>query len=189
MLIVGIDEVGRGCWAGPVVAAAVLLDGPITGLTDSKLLSKARREALDVVIRSQAASYGIGWVPADEIDKIGLSAAVKLAMSRALEEISAPYDEVIIDGNINYLAEYPKTRALIKADLQVPEVSAASIIAKVARDRHMAEMAEAFPLYGFEAHVGYGTALHRQNLQQYGVSQIHRLSYKPIQAILTASDL
>jgi ribonuclease HII len=182
-MLVGIDEVGRGCWAGPLVAGAVLLEEPIIGLKDSKKLSKKQRERLDAEIRVQALAFGIGWVTPQEVDELGLTLAVKLAMQRALNQITVPYDEVIIDGSLNFLAENPKTIALIKADDLVPAVSAASIIAKVARDNFMAQAAKAYPGYGFESHVGYGTAQHIQALKELGVCEIHRLSYKPIQAL------
>lgn len=184
MITVGIDEVGRGCWAGPLVAGAVILNEPITGLKDSKKLSKKQRERLAVSIEIEAAAISLGWVTAAEIDYIGLSAAVGLAMQRALEQITAAYDEIIIDGNVNFFPENPKARAVIKADDSVEAVSAASIVAKVARDRYMAEIAEKYPDYGFKKHVGYGTALHLERLKLYGVSDLHRRSFKPVNALL-----
>jgi ribonuclease HII len=184
MVTIGVDEVGRGCWAGPLVAAAVILPAPLPGLKDSKLLSKAQREILNQKVMSSAAAYGIGWVEAEEVDSLGLTAAVRLAMERALMEVVLPYDELIIDGSYNFFAANPKARAIIRADQTVPAVSAASIIAKVARDRRMRELAHDYPDYGFDKHVGYGTRLHRERLELYGVSQLHRRSYKPIQALL-----
>jgi ribonuclease HII len=184
MVTVGIDEVGRGCWAGPVVAGAVILNAPITGLKDSKKLSKAQRERLSAKVMEQAAAVGLGWVDPQLVDEIGLTEAVRLAMRRALEAISIEYDEIIIDGNLNFLADNQKSRAVIKADDTVPAVSAASIVAKVARDTFMAEIAEQYPGYGFEQHVGYGTASHLAQLKLLGVTEIHRKSYKPIQALL-----
>jgi ribonuclease HII len=184
-MLVGIDEVGRGCWAGPLVAGAVILDTPIPGLKDSKQLCKASRLILAEQIRGQAVAYGLGWVWPPEIDEHGLTWAVHSAMERAVAELGAvAYDEIIIDGNINYLPGYPGSRAIIKADATVPAVSAASIIAKVARDTYMAELGEAYAGYGFEKHVGYGTAAHIAALKTLGVSDIHRRSYKPIQALL-----
>jgi ribonuclease HII len=183
-MIVGIDEVGRGCWAGPLVAGAVLLRQPIDGLRDSKKLSKRQRERLTAAIYASGAAVGLGWVAPAEIDSVGLTQAVRLAMERALEQLAAPYDEVIIDGNLNFLAHLPRTRALIKADDSVPAVSAASIVAKVARDDYMTGLAVQYPGYGFEAHVGYGTAAHRAALATLGVSDQHRQSYKPIRALL-----
>ncbi len=184
MITVGIDEVGRGCWAGPLVAGAVILNEPIAGLKDSKKLNKQQRESLAEQINQKAGATGLGWVEPVEIDEVGLTAAVKLAMERALNEISVAYGELIIDGNLNFFPDNPKAKAVIKADDGVPAVSAASIIAKVARDTYMAKAAEAHPEYGFESHVGYGTALHLERLKSHGVSKLHRLSYKPVAALL-----
>lgn len=190
MVTVGIDEVGRGCWAGPLVAGAVVLREPIKGLKDSKKLSKLQRERLATQIEAEALAIGLGWVWPEAIDSGGISVSVKTAMELALRAIEIPYDEVIIDGNINYLAENPLARALIRADDLVPAASAASIVAKVARDRYMATVAhEKYPQYGFDRHVGYGTAAHVQSLLQYGVTDIHRQSYKPIQQFVLKSNL
>ena len=183
-MIAGIDEVGRGCWAGPVVAGAVILAEPIPGLKDSKKLTRLQREKLDAEIRVAAVSFGIGWVPAQEIDKLGLTEAVRLAMQRALAQIDAVYDELIIDGNYNFFPTLTNSRALVGADNLVPEVSAASIIAKVARDHYMAEMSASFPGYAFERHVGYGTLAHRTAVHDLGLCELHRRSFKPIQAFL-----
>lgn len=183
-MIVGVDEVGRGCWAGPLVAGAVVLVEPIEGLADSKVLSKKRRVALDKQIRAYAAGYGLGWVWPAEIDEHGLTWAVRTAMERAVAEVSAAYDEIIIDGNYNYLASDPRARAVIKADALLPVVSAASILAKVARDAYMAALGDKYAVYRFATHVGYGTAAHSAALRLHGVSDIHRLSYKPIQVLL-----
>ncbi|HSX17615.1 MAG TPA: ribonuclease HII [Patescibacteria group bacterium] len=184
-MIVGIDEVGRGCWAGPLVAGAVLLNKPIKGLKDSKLLTKLARERLDAEIRVSAAAFGIGWVTPAELDGWGLTEAVRIAMRRAFTAITAPYERIIIDGNHNFLADVPLTETLIGADNIVPAVSAASIIAKVARDRYMADMAMQFPGYSFEKHVGYGTAAHRAALKMLGACELHRRSFKPVQAFVT----
>jgi ribonuclease HII len=183
-MIVGIDEVGRGCWAGPVVAGAVALHAPIPGLKDSKKLSKKQRERLDAEIRVQAAAYGVGWVTPLELDEIGLTAAVGLAMERALAQITVGYDELIIDGNHNFFPQNSKARALIAADNLVPEVSAASIIAKVARDKFMADISATYPGYAFERHVGYGTAAHQAAIKELGICELHRRSFKPIQAYI-----
>lgn len=184
-LIMGVDEVGRGCWAGPLVAAAVILDKPITGLKDSKLLSINQREVLSGLIKTQSRAYALGWVSSSEVDKLGLTKAVGLAMERASSQIDpSAYDEVIVDGNINYLPNLTTSRALVKADMTVPEVSAASIIAKVARDNYMYELAKKMPQYGFEKHVGYGTKQHLLALKNFGITKEHRLTYKPIRAML-----
>lgn len=163
-----------------MVAGAVILGDSIDGLKDSKLLSAKQRELLAKQIKQKAVSYHLGWVEPAEIDKIGLSLANRLAVERALEGISNEYDQIIIDGNINYLDNNPKAKAIIKADKNVPAVSAASIIAKVARDQYMQDMDSEYPGYYFGKHVGYGTALHLQSLKTLGVSPIHRLSYKPV---------
>jgi ribonuclease HII len=184
-MILGIDEVGRGPWAGPLVIGAVVLSGAtIEGLTDSKKLTKKKRDLLDVEIREKAAGFGLGWVTAAEIDEIGLSAALNLATRRAVEQVKAPYHEIIIDGTINFLKDTNKERyvtTLKKADLLVPSVSAASIIAKVARDNYMAAQDEVHTGYGFASHVGYGTAAHRAAIDVLGVTPLHRLSFAPLQ--------
>lgn len=186
MIIVGIDEVGRGAWAGPLVVGAVILsrERPITGLLDSKLLSKASRVFLADMINKQAHAVGLGFVAPEEVDSLGLTMATTLACERALEQISAAYDKIIIDGSINYLPDEPRARAVIKADNSVPAASAASIVAKVARDRHMCDVAKQHPLFGFDKHVGYGTVAHSQALKLHGITILHRRSFKPIQALL-----
>ncbi len=184
-MILGIDEVGRGPWAGPLVVGAVVLGGiEIEGLTDSKKLSKKKREALDIIIRESAAGFGLGWVTANEIDEIGLSEALVLATKRAVEQVKTPYQEIIIDGTVNFLSDTNKGKyvtTLKKADLLVPSVSAASIIAKVARDRYMEMQDEIHPGYGFKNHVGYGTAEHIAAIEKLGVTPLHRLSFGPLQ--------
>lgn len=186
MNIVGVDEVGRGSWAGPllVVAARAKLDLP-EGLTDSKLLSKAKREGLIEAIKA-ACDLGEGWVQPEEIDELGLTRAMKLGVSRALMALGVMSDEsIIMDGLINYCSdEFTHVQTVAKADQTHPVVSAASVYAKVLRDEHMTRIAQFHPFYGFEKHVGYGTALHQNALKVHGVSKIHRKSYKPIQAFL-----
>ena len=191
LMLVGIDEVGRGCWAGPLVAGAVILPPDFSPsdkavhLRDSKKLSKKQRELAALWIREHAVAVGLGWVEPAEIDRLGLTESVRLAMERAVAEIRVSYDEIIIDGNINYFPDNPKALAIIKADDSVPSVSAASIVAKVARDAHMSEISLSYPGYEFEKHVGYGTPAHIAALQSLGVTDIHRLSYKPVRALLT----
>ncbi|HSX36794.1 MAG TPA: ribonuclease HII [Patescibacteria group bacterium] len=184
MVTAGIDEVGRGCWAGPVVAGAVILNNPIAGLKDSKKLSKKQRDKMAAEIQIQAVAIGLGWVQPFEIDEIGLTAAVGLAMQRALDQIKAEYDEIIIDGNYNFFPEDPKAKALAKADDLVPAVSAASIVAKVERDKYMSELQGHYANYQFGKHVGYGTALHLELLRKFGVSDVHRKSFKPVAALV-----
>jgi ribonuclease HII len=184
MIALGIDEVGRGCWAGPLVVGAVILGRPIQGLTDSKLLNRAKREILSRAIYDKAVAIGLGWVSAAEIDKYGLTKATRIAIQRAIEQIAVGFDEIIIDGKFNYLPDDARARVVIRADLTIPSVSAASIVAKVARDNWMINVAaKQFPEYYFEQHVGYGTKLHSRALSVFGVSPIHRQSYKPIMAI------
>lgn len=183
MAILGIDEVGRGPWAGPlVVGACVLGDAKIEGLTDSKKLSPKKREALAPIIEKEAA-VGLGWVSAEELDSIGLSATLRKACREAVKQIKIPFHEIIIDGTINFLSDTPlgsHVSVLKKADLLVPEVSAASIVAKVARDDYMIKLAEKYPGYGFEKHVGYGTAAHKAAIEQLGICPEHRKSFRPI---------
>ena len=183
MAILGIDEVGRGPWAGPlVVGACVLGDAQIEGLTDSKKLTPKKREALAPIIREQAA-VGLGWISAEELDRIGLSQALCKAARAAVKQIKVPFHEIIIDGTVNFLRDTPlasHVQVLKKADLLVPEVSAASIVAKVARDEYMYQLAKKYPGYGFEKHVGYGTAAHKAALEKLGPCPEHRKSFKPI---------
>lgn len=194
-IILGIDEVGRGPWAGPLVVGAVILgpDFPTevsSQLADSKKLTAKKREQLAHQITQFAAAQATGWVTAAELDQSGLSAALKLATRRAVKQILAqktPFTEIVIDGTINFLQNTPlsdRVTTLKKADSLIKEVSAASIIAKVARDRYMAEISSQYPAYGFEKHVGYGTALHRAALLNHGICPEHRRSFRPIRAIL-----
>jgi ribonuclease HII len=182
-MILGTDEVGRGCWAGPLVAGAVILAEPIAGLKDSKKLTKKQREHLSTIILVEALAYGIGWVSPHEVDELGLTASVRLGMERAIDQIKQPYDELIIDGSFNFFPNNQKSKAIVKADDSVPSVSAASIIAKVARDQFMTNLAAEYPQYGFDKHVGYGTAHHLAMLRLHGVSPLHRLSYKPVKLL------
>ncbi len=197
-MILGIDEVGRGPWAGPLVIGAVILpeEKPewTNDLTDSKKLSKKKREKLNEIILAEAPATALGWVSSKELDNLGLSESLKLASRRAVLEIQkkkVPFSEIIIDGTVNFLA---KTRlekyvsVLKKADFLIKEVSAASIIAKVARDRYMENLAEIYPNYGFEKHVGYGTAAHIKALEEFGVTPEHRQSFRPIKNILGIKD-
>jgi ribonuclease HII len=187
--IVGIDEVGRGAWAGPVVAGAVVLPPhlALAGVNDSKLLRTTMREQLNRTIRNQARAIGLGWVASDEVDTHGLSWAVRESGLRALAacglNATRPYI-VILDGKHNYLQDLHPSETIVRADSLVMPVAAASVVAKVARDRYMAALSRRHPGYGFERHVGYGTAAHRTALAQLGVSPIHRTSYAPIKEYL-----
>ncbi len=191
LMILGIDEVGRGPWAGPLVVGAVILGGAeIDGLDDSKKLTKKRREALDVEIREKAAAWALGWVSTQELDEAGMSEALRLATRRAVEQIQAQcrqqnlaFSEIIIDGKVNFLrgtALEKFAMTMPKADGLIPSVSAASIIAKVARDQFMAEQAAVYPGYGFASNAGYGVAKHRAAIERLGVTPLHRLSFAPL---------
>ena len=190
-MILGIDEVGRGPWAGPLVVGAVILGGAeIEGLDDSKKLTKKRRETLDRAIREQAAAWALGWVSAGKLDDIGMSQALRLATRRAVKQIQTQckeknlaFDEIIIDGTVNFLADTALERyvtVMAKADGLVPSVSAASIIAKVARDQFMTEQDAVYPGYGFASNAGYGVAKHRAAIERLGVTPLHRLSFAPL---------
>ena len=184
-MILGIDEVGRGPWAGPLVIGAVVLgEAKIEGLTDSKKLTKKARERLYDEIYAKANGVGLGWVSAAEIDEIGLSEALRLATKRAVQEVKTPFHEIILDGTVNFLSGTPLEKyvtTMKKADLLISAVSAASIVAKVARDRYMEEQVALYPEYGFAGHVGYGTAAHRAAIEKHGVTPLHRLSFAPLQ--------
>ena len=179
-MLIGIDEVGRGCWAGPLVVGAVSLHKEIYGLTDSKKLSKVKREIFAKQI-AESGEIGLGWVSNLEIDEIGLSAALRLAAKRAISQLSlnTAY-EIIIDGNQNFLPQFSSVKVVVRADSLYPCVSAASIIAKVSRDMYMQEQAADFPQYGFEQHVGYGTKQHIAAIKNHGISSLHRRSFAPI---------
>lgn len=184
-VVAGIDEVGRGAWAGPVVAAAVILPDEVNlGMVkDSKVLSASKRREIDRQIRRQAIGVGVGWVSAVEVDVIGLTRAVALSGWRALLSARLATDAIILDGKAAYLQTEFHTIVEVKADATELSVAAASIVAKVARDRYMQILARHFPQYGFEQHVGYGTAAHLSALQKYGSCAAHRQSYKPIQRL------
>jgi len=191
MAILGIDEVGRGPWAGPLVIGAVILpeNKPdwVNDLNDSKKLTVKKRESLNEIILKEAPATGLGWVSSAELDEIGLANSLKLAARRAVEEVrnkNIPFQEIIIDGTQNFLAGTTLesyVTILKKADFLIKEVSAASIIAKVARDHYMYDLAQKFPAYGFEKHVGYGTATHQKALETFGPCPEHRQSFRPIQ--------
>ena len=182
MAILGIDEVGRGPWAGPLVVGACLLPEPIEGLNDSKKLSVKKREELAKIIREKAI-FGLGWISAEELDQLGLTESLCKAAREAVSQITGDFDEIIIDGTMNFLrgTKYESiVQFMPKADQLVPEVSAASIIAKVSRDHYMYEIAEKYPGYDFEKHVGYGTAAHKAAIEKLGLCPEHRRSFRPI---------
>ncbi len=185
--LAGVDEAGRGPLAGPVVAAAVILDdlNPIKGLADSKQLSAARRAALYDEIRAKALCCSIGLASVDEIDRLNILQATMLAMRRAVEGLRLKPVKVLVDGNrlppLDVLSE-----AIVGGDAKVAAISAASIVAKVHRDRLCAELHEAFPQYGFAFHKGYGTPEHLQALREHGACPQHRRSFAPVAAAIAS---
>lgn len=183
----GVDEVGRGPLAGPVVAAAVILDParPIQGLADSKVLSEARRNKLAEEIMDRAIAWSIGRAEIEEIDHINILQASLLAMRRAVLDLSPVAEFALIDGNRCPILPCP-AQAIIKGDATVPAISAASILAKVTRDREMTAMDELYPGYGFAAHKGYPTRAHLAALAELGITPIHRRSFGPVRKYLPA---
>ena len=177
-LLCGVDEAGRGPLAGPVYAAAVMLPRgcEIPGLNDSKKLTEKRREELFDVIRGKALAYGIARAEVAEIEERNILGATMLAMNRAIAKLAPPPALALIDGNRNAGIAVP-SRCIVKGDARCADIAAASILAKVSRDRFMLQMAEQYPEYGFEQHKGYGTKLHYERLRQYGPSPIHRPSF------------
>lgn len=184
--IAGVDEAGRGAWAGPVYAAAVVLplERPdllrwLADVRDSKQLSPHQREALSGIIRGVALAVGVGWAEVEEIEGLGILPATRLAMARAVRQLPGPVDALLID--YVRLPEVPlPQRALPRADARCLSVAAASIIAKVERDRRMAELDREYPGYGFADHKGYGTPQHRRALRQRGPSPLHRRTWRPV---------
>ncbi len=183
-VVAGIDEAGRGPWAGPVVAAAVILDRDHTpsGLDDSKRLSASRREDLYRAL-VRGADVGIGVATVDEIDELNILQATFLAMRRAAEAVTAKPELALVDGNAAPGLSCP-VRTIVKGDQKCPSIAAASIVAKVTRDRLMTELAREYPNYGWERNKGYGTKDHRQALIRHGVTPHHRRSFKPIHKML-----
>ncbi len=188
-LMVGVDEVGRGCLAGPLLVVGARQRPEVglpLGLADSKILTKnAREHFFDALMI--ACEFGEGWVKCQEIDRYGLTKAMKLGVSRALKALQVEAgEEIIMDGPINYFPKkFKNVTCLIDADASMPLVSAASIYAKVKRDRYMATLKKRYPAYGFERHVGYGTAFHLSAVEQFGsIKNVHRLSFKPLRATL-----
>lgn len=184
LLIAGVDEAGRGPLAGPVFAAAVILDPahPITGLADSKQLSSVRREQLATDIRAKALAWAVGRAEAAEIDRINILQASLLAMRRAVTALSVAPDKVLVDGKHCPAGLACPCQAIVKGDATVAAISAASILAKVARDAELRQLHEIYPHYGFARHKGYPTAAHRAALLRYGPCPEHRRSFAPVAA-------
>ncbi len=184
LIVAGVDEVGRGPWAGPVVTSAVILD-PLNipeGINDSKKLSLSKREEIYNKL-IEVAEISVGLAEVEEIDNLNILAATKLAMQRAVDKLKNKPQVILVDGNqsFNYLA---KVVPIIKGDAISLSIAAASIVAKVTRDRIMQEIAKEFPYYGFEKNVGYGTKSHQDGINKYGVTKYHRKSFKPIAKII-----
>lgn len=186
MIIAGVDEVGRGPLAGPLVTAAVILDEPIAGLKDSKLLTPEKRKKLSIEIKATAIDYAFGRAEVNEIDSLNIHHATLLAMKRAIEGLKIIPDKILIDGvyvpDVNY-ACYP----IVKGDSLIAEISAASILAKVYRDEEMIEMDKLYPLFQFGKHKGYATAIHQKALKDHGPCDLHRKNF--IKSILKDNTL
>jgi ribonuclease HII len=189
-IICGVDEAGRGPLAGPVFAAAVILDPqrPIEGLRDSKKLSEASRDNLALHIRNNALAWAIASCSEQEIDEINILQASMLAMRRAVESLTTVPTLALIDGNRCPVMAI-RSEAIIKGDDKVQAISAASILAKTARDAALMVLHDAYPHYAFDRHKGYPTALHLERLRLHGVSPVHRRSYAPVKALLAQSEV
>lgn len=188
-LVAGVDEVGRGPLCGPVVTAAVILDParPIQGLNDSKKLSEARREALFDEICEKALAWSVARAEVEEIDRLNILHATLLAMQRAVEGLAVTPRLALIDGNRCPALSVPST-AVVQGDARVPAIAAASILAKVSRDREMCALDLVYPGYGFAAHKGYGTAVHLEALRRLGPTPLHRRSFAPVRDCLALAE-
>ena len=186
--VCGVDEAGRGPWAGPVSAAAVILDPARTpaGLDDSKKLSERRRQALEVEIKASALAWGVGFASVEEIAELNILQATGLAMRRAVEALAVPPAFILVDGSYRFDLPAP-VRPVVRGDSLSASIAAASILAKTARDRVMVELDRAWPDYGFAAHKGYHAPVHVQALQRLGPCPAHRMSWAPIRALLDST--
>jgi ribonuclease HII len=186
LLICGVDEAGRGPLAGPVSAAAVILDPtrPIAGLADSKKLSEKQRDLLAPLIRERALAWAVAYAEVDEIDQLNILQATLLAMRRAVLALPIQPQQVLVDGLYCPQTGIP-SEAIVKGDSKVAAISAASILAKTARDELMLKLHQQYPQYGFDAHKGYPTAAHIAALQMHGVSDVHRRSFRPVRELIT----
>jgi ribonuclease HII len=184
-LVAGVDEAGRGPLAGPVIAAAVILDEShqIAGLADSKKLSAARRVELAILIREHALCWALGRAEVEEIDRLNILQASLLAMQRAVASLSVYPDLVLVDGNQPPVLQC-QVQTIVRGDATVPAISAASILAKVARDAEMVELDKDFPGYGLSQHKGYPTLVHVTALQTLGISPVHRRSFAPVRHLI-----
>ena len=178
MLVAGIDEVGRGCLSGPLVASAVVLPSKCRlKLYDSKSISYQQRQELSQGIYDVALGVGLGWVSNDKIDDFGLAWALKEAYEQALVDLDLAVSQIILDGTCNYLEDYEIWQTVVAADSKVACVAAASIVAKVARDQYMLDLSDKYPQYGYQTNSGYGTLLHRQAIRDFGLTDLHRKSF------------
>lgn len=188
-IVAGVDEAGRGAWAGPVVAAAVVWPQGVSSseINDSKQLTPLQREQLFLVVEDKAQAIGVGIVSHEEVDEWGVGQATRVAMQRAVDDIDMELDLVMVDG---YRVGFSGVDSIgvIKGDSKYISIAAASIIAKVTRDRLMIGMHAKYPRFGFAVHKGYGTQLHRDRLDKYGVCRIHRRSFEPVRKLLEKSD-
>ncbi|CAA0108860.1 Ribonuclease HII [BD1-7 clade bacterium] len=189
-LIAGVDEVGRGPLAGDVVTAAVILDpeNPIEGLADSKRLTEKKRDHLFDVIKEKALAFAIARCGVDEIDELNILHASMLAMHRAVDLLSPAAEYVLVDGNRLPRWDYP-SQPVVKGDDRVPAIAAASILAKVTRDREMIAFDEVYPGYGLAKHKGYPTKQHMQAIKELGITPIHRRSFGPVKVIIAQTEL
>jgi len=193
-LIAGVDEAGRGAWAGPVSAGAVVLPQRpdlverLPGVRDSKQMTAKQRARWAEVIRSLACAWGVGFASAEEIDELGILPATRLAMQRAIEQLSPAPQHLLVDAVRLPALELPQ-QALIKGDVRVLSIAAASVLAKTARDALMVELDGSYPGYSLARHKGYGTAAHRAALEELGPCPIHRRSFAPIRALCFTSSL
>ena len=185
-LVAGVDEAGRGPLAGPVLAAAVILDPlrPIDGLADSKVLSECKRDSLSEIIKALALSWSVGLASVEEIDEFNILQATLLAMQRAVEGLAIQPDKVLIDGNIVPRMFIP-AQAIVKGDSKVKVISAASILAKVTRDSIMVDYHKNYPEFSFHMHKGYGTQQHLAEIEKFGFLPIHRKTFNPIKTMLS----
>jgi len=190
-LICGVDEAGRGPWAGPVTAAAVILhpDRSISGLTDSKKISEKKRFTMEPEIKQKAAFWAVAHAQPDEIDSLNIRQATFLAMQRAIAGLGITPTRILIDGNALPDSLPAPAEAIIKGDLKEPAISAASILAKTERDRLMLAYDQTYPAYGFAGHKGYGTAAHSKALQTHGPCPIHRTSFAPVRKVMLSETL
>ncbi|MFO9206301.1 ribonuclease HII [Legionella pneumophila serogroup 1] len=184
ILMAGVDEVGRGPLAGAVVTAAVILKKPIDGLTDSKKLSPKQRNLLAIRIKEEALAFAYGRAEVEEIDQLNIHHATLLAMRRAVEALPIQPDNVVVDGAFTPQLNIP-CKAIVQGDSLVPEISAASILAKVLRDEEMVALDKIYPGYGFAEHKGYATPVHKEALMRLGPCRIHRKSYSPVADLIS----